>query len=197
VLTALAAQNWAMFVLRGVLAIALGVLIFVAPGPSLSALILVFAIYAIVDGLFATILGLAVPFASRWLFVVGGVLAIAIGVYTISNPGVTATALAFLIGVFAIVRGTTEVGVAIAVRRQVPDVWLYVISGVVAILFGAFLVAAPTDGAVAVLFVIGYYALFAGVLYIAMGLRLRSVDKQLSTPPATTDASTTEASAAS
>ena len=180
-LTSLAAQNWAMFIIRGVLAIALGVLIFLAPGPSLAALILVFAAYAIIDGLLATVLGLAVPFASRWLFVVGGVLAIAIGVYTVINPGVTATALAILIGLFAIVRGVSEIGFAIALRRQIQDAWLYILSGVVAVVFGAFLVASPGDGAVAILFVIGYYALFAGVLYIAMGIRLRGVDKQLTT----------------
>jgi uncharacterized membrane protein HdeD (DUF308 family) len=189
-LTALAAQNWAMFVIRGVLAIALGTLIFVAPGPSLAALILVFAIYAIVDGLFATILGLAVPFASRWLFVVGGVLAIALGVYTLANPGITATALAIVIGAFAIVRGGSEVAFAVSLRRQIPDAWLYVISGIVSVLFGAYLVAVPSDGIFAVLFVIGWYALFAGVMYVAMGVRLRGLNQELSAP-------TTQAKAAS
>ena len=50
-LTTLAAQNWGMFVLRGILALALGVLAFAAPGPTLAALIFVFAVYAIVDGI--------------------------------------------------------------------------------------------------------------------------------------------------
>ena len=58
-LTALAAQNWGMFVLRGILALALGVLAFAAPGPTLAALIFVFAVYAIFDGV------LAVALASR------------------------------------------------------------------------------------------------------------------------------------
>jgi len=182
VLTALAAHNWALFVIRGVLAIALGTLIFVAPGPALAALIFVFAIYAIVDGLGATVLGLAVPFASRWLFVVGGIIAIAVGVYTLANPGVTATALAIVIGVFAIVRGLAELGVAIAGRREIPDFWLYVLSGAVSVVFGAYLVAVPNEGAVAVLFVIGWYALFAGVMYIALGVRLRGLDKELTVP---------------
>ena len=52
-LTALAAQNWGMFVVRGILALALGVLAFAAPGPTLAALIFVFAAYAIVDGILA------------------------------------------------------------------------------------------------------------------------------------------------
>ena len=66
-LTTLAAQNWGMFVVRGILALALGVLVFVAPGPSLAALILVFAAYAIVDGILAIGLGVTAPGGPRWL----------------------------------------------------------------------------------------------------------------------------------
>ena len=91
----------------------------------------------------------------------------------------TATALAILIGLFAIVRGVSEAGFAIALRRQIPDAWLYVLSGVVAVVFGVYLVAAPTDGALALLFLIGFYALFAGVMYIAIGFRLRGLDQEL------------------
>jgi uncharacterized membrane protein HdeD (DUF308 family) len=178
-LTALAAQNWAMFVLRGVLAVALGVLAFAAPGPTLSALIFVFAFYAIFDGVLALGLGLALPYGPRWLMVIGGILAIAIGAYTLVSPSVTAIALTILIGSFAIVRGVAEVVGAIQLRAVIENEWLYAISGVVSIIFGAYLVAVPNDGVLAVLFVIGWYALFAGVMYIAMGLRLRSVNKAL------------------
>ena len=59
-LTTLAAQNWAMFVLRGVIALALGVLAFAAPGPTLAALVFVFAAYAIFDGVVAIALGFAI-----------------------------------------------------------------------------------------------------------------------------------------
>jgi uncharacterized membrane protein HdeD (DUF308 family) len=178
-ITALAAQNWAMFVLRGVLAIALGVLAFAAPGPTLAALIFVFAFYAIFDGVLATALGLAAPTGPRWLLVAGGIVGIAIGAYTLFSPQVTAVALVLLIGSFAIVRGVAEVGTAIWFRNFIQSAWLYVLSGVVSIAFGAYLIVAPGDGALAVLFVIGFYALFAGVMYIAMGLQLRSVNETL------------------
>ena len=177
--TALAAQNWAMFVLRGVLALALGVLAFAAPGPTLAALIFVFAAYAIIDGVVAVALGFGAPQGPRWLLVVAGILGIAIGAYTFVSPQVTAVALVLLLGSFAIVRGVAEVGTAIQFRDVIQSAWLYVLSGIVSILFGAYLIVAPGDGALAVLFVIGFYALFAGVLYIAMGLQLRGVNKTL------------------
>jgi uncharacterized membrane protein HdeD (DUF308 family) len=170
-----------MFVLRGILALALGVLVFAAPSPTLAALIFVFAAYAIVDGIFAIAAGVAAPAGPRWLLVVGGILGIAIGVYTLSSPQVTAVALVLLIGSFAIVRGVAEVGTAIWLRNLIDNEWLYVLSGIVSIAFGTLLIVAPGDGAFAVLFVIGFYALFAGVMYIAIGLRLRGVNKTLET----------------
>ena len=192
-LATLAAQNWGMFVVRGILALALGVLVFVAPGPSLAALILVFAAYAIVDGILAIGLGVSAPGGPRWLIVLSGILGIAIGVYTFVSPGVTAIALVLLIGSFAIVRGVSEVATAIRLRSTIENAWLYVLSGIVSIIFGGFLIYAPGDGVLAVLFLIGYYAIFAGFMYLALGFRLRRVNKTLhaESSPRTAAAETT------
>ena len=192
-LTKIAAETWGMFVLRGVLALALGALAFAAPGPTLAALIFVFAAYAIVDGIVAIALGVAAPGGTRWLLIVGGILGIAIGVYTAVSPQVTAVALVLLIGSFAFVRGVAEVGSAIWLRHLIESPWLYVLSGVVSIVFGAYLIASPGDGAFAVLFVIGFYALFAGITYLALGLRLRQVNKTLQAVSSRATASTTTA----
>jgi uncharacterized membrane protein HdeD (DUF308 family) len=177
----LAAQNWGTFVLRGVLALAFGVLAFAAPAPTLAALIFVFAVYAIVDGILAIAFAVSAPGGARWLLVIAGILGIAIGVYTFVSPQVTAVALVLLIGAFAFVRGIAEVGTAIWLRNLIESAWVYVLNGIVSIAFGAFLIVAPGDGAFAVLFVIGFYALFAGVMYVAIGLRLRGLNKTLET----------------
>jgi uncharacterized membrane protein HdeD (DUF308 family) len=183
--TAVAAQNWGMFVLRGVIALIFGVLAFVAPAPTLAALVFVFAFYAVIDGIFAVIAGLAFPLPSRWLLVVGGVIGVAIGVYTFLNPQVTAVALVYLIGAFAIVRGISEIGAAFSLRGLIENPWLLALSGVISIAFGALLIASPGDGALAVLWIIGFYAVLIGVASIAVGLRLRSVSKELSAAAST------------
>jgi uncharacterized membrane protein HdeD (DUF308 family) len=192
-LTTLAAQNWGMFVLRGILALALGVLAFAAPQPTLAALIFVFAAYAIVDGILAIAFGVSAPGGPQWLLVIAGILGIAIGIYTVASPQVTAVALVLFIGAFAIVRGVAEVGTAIWFRNVIDSAWLYVLSGIVSIAFGAFLIVAPGDGAFAVLFVIGFYALFAGVMYVAVGLRLRGLNKTLESASTSTGATSSHA----
>jgi uncharacterized membrane protein HdeD (DUF308 family) len=192
-LETLAAQNWGMYVVRGILALALGALVFVAPGPSLVGLIAVFAAYAIIDGILAIGLGVSAPGGPRWLLVLSGILGIAIGVYTVVSPGVTAIALVLLIGAFAIVRGVGEVATVIRLRSTIDHAWLYVLSGIVSVAFGAFLIVFPGDGVLAVLFLIGYYSLFAGVMYLTLGFRLRQVNKTLhaGSSPHTVASSTT------
>jgi len=120
-----------------------------------------------------------VPRGPSWLLVLGGILSVAIGVYTGFNPSITATALVILIGAFVLVRGIAEVGAAVAMRSVVPDAWLIGLSGIVSIAFGAFLLVVPADGAFALVYVIGFYALFAGVMDITAGLRLREINKSI------------------
>jgi uncharacterized membrane protein HdeD (DUF308 family) len=172
-------RNWWAFVLRGIVAIALGILAFVQPGATLIALIAVFAAYAIFDGVLAIAAGVSVDGGPRWMFILGGILGIAIGLLTLNRPDVTAIALVFLIGVWAIATGVSEAVAAYQFRQVLENEWLLAISGVVSVVFGGFLIVAPGDGILAVLWVIGYYAIFAGILYIAAGFRLRGVHEKL------------------
>jgi uncharacterized membrane protein HdeD (DUF308 family) len=172
-------RNWWAFVLRGIVAIALGILAFVQPGATLIALIAVFAAYAIFDGVLAIAAGVSVEGGPRWLFILGGILGIVVGLLTINRPDVTAVALVLLIGVWAIATGVSEAVAAYSFRQALENEWLLAISGVVSVVFGVFLIVAPGDGIFAVLWVIGYYAIFAGIMYIAAGIRLRGVHEKL------------------
>jgi uncharacterized membrane protein HdeD (DUF308 family) len=172
-------QNWWAFALRGVVAIALGILVFVEPGATLVALIAVFAAYAIFDGVLAIAAGASIEGGPRWMFIVGGLLGIALGLLTIERPDVTAVALVFLIGVWAIATGVSEAVAAYQFRAVLENEWLLVLSGVVSFGFGALLIVAPGAGIYAVLALIGYYALLAGIIYLGVAYRLRSVHKKV------------------
>jgi uncharacterized membrane protein HdeD (DUF308 family) len=175
----LAAQGWRLFIVRGVLALLFGGLALVAPGATLTALVFVFAFYAIVDGVLAVGLGFGLPGGPRWLLVLGGVAAVAIGVYTGFNPSVTAGALVLLIGAFSLVRGITEVAAAISLGSVVRSGWALALSGIVSAVFGAYLIVVPQDGALALVYAIGFYALFTGVMYVAAGIKLHDVLKTI------------------
>jgi len=172
-------QHWWAFALRGVVAIALGILAFVEPSATLVALIAVFAGYAILDGVLAIAAGVSVEGGPRWMFILGGALGIALGLLTIARPDVTAVALVVLIGVWAIATGVSEAVAAYQFRAVLENEWLLVLSGVVSFGFGVLLIAAPGAGIYAVLALVGYYAVLAGIIYLGVAYRLRSVHEKL------------------
>src|SRR5262245_9032833 len=101
-------QNWWLVVLRGAVAIAFGVGIFVWPNEALQALIILFGVYALVDGIIYVALGIsgwALSGSSRWFLVLGGVAGIIVGLIAFFYPGITATSLIYFIGAWAIVTG--------------------------------------------------------------------------------------------
>jgi uncharacterized membrane protein HdeD (DUF308 family) len=169
------ARNWGMVLVRGVVALLFGLLTFFRPGISLAALVILFGAYALVDGLIAVWSALANRHEEpRWgALLFGGLAAIAVGVVTFLMPGITALALLYLIGAWAIVRGVAEIAMAIQLRKVLTGEWLLALAGVVSVAFGLFLFASPRTGALAVVLWIGFWAAVLGVILIALAFRLR------------------------
>jgi uncharacterized membrane protein HdeD (DUF308 family) len=165
-----------MVVVRGVIAILFGVIAFVKPGISLTALVLVWGAYAIVDGVFAIITAMRRREAGNaWgVLLFEGLVGIAAGVLTFFWPGITAIVLLYVIAFWGLATGILEIVTAIKLRKVISGEWLLLLAGVASILFGVLLFAYPSTGALAVVYWIGAYALFFGVLLVALGLRLRS-----------------------
>lgn len=169
-------RNWGWVVLRGVVAILFGVLTVFRPGITLAALVLLFGAYALVDGVFMVFSAIANRRGEpRWVaLLVGGVLGILAGLATFYLPGITAVVLLAIIALWAIVTGIAEIVAAIRLRKEITGEWIFVLAGVLAVAFGVLMIARPAAGALAMLLWIGLYALVTGVMWIALGLRLRS-----------------------
>ena len=172
-------KNWWAFVLQGVLAIGVGVAAFVVPGPTLAAFIAVFAAYAIATGVFEMAAGFNMPGGTKWSLVAGGLAGIAVGVLAVVSPASTAVAVTLLVGIYSIVTGVARTAAANIVGNFREN-WPLGLSGIVSVLFGVLLIAAPGEGVLAVLWLIGFYAIFAGITSIAFGLQLGGVDKDVS-----------------
>ena len=169
-------RNWGWIALRGLIAILFGVFTLFRPGITLVTLVLLFGAFALADGLFMAVSAVTNRHGEpRWgTLLLGGVLGIVAGMVTFLWPGITAVALLALIALWAIVTGLAEISAAIQLRRVITGEWLLVLAGLLGVAFGILLIARPAVGALAVVFWIGMYAIFAGVLQLALGLRLRS-----------------------
>lgn len=180
----LPARNWGWFALRGVLLLALGVLSLAFPGPALFAFALVFAAYCFVDGIVAVISG--VRGARRkeerwWALILAGVLGIAVGVIFVLFPGLgtlayALTAIAVIAG-WAVATGVLQIAAAWRLRRAIEGEWLLIASGALTVLLGlgliALLAVAPTPTLLSVAWMIGIWALIAGVALLVLAFRLR------------------------
>lgn len=169
-------RNWGWVALRGILAILFGVLTLYNPSVTLTVLVLWFGAWALVDGVFMAVSAIANRHGQpRWVaLLVGGLLGIAVGLVTFVVPGLTAVALIALIAAWAIVTGVAEIVAAIRVRREITGEWLFIVRGVLAVVFGVILMMAPAAGALAMVLWIGAFAVVSGILLVTLAFRLRS-----------------------
>lgn len=170
-------RNWWMFLVRGIVAILLGLIFLFAPGIGLTLLVGAVAAYFLVDGLFNIVYALQHRGQPRWwanlLEGIIGVLA-AIGTF-ILGPLESGVLLIYVIGVWAIITGVTSILFAIEIRRQIDNEWMIIAGGLLSILFGVLLILFPGTGLFAVLSIIGAYAIIAGILLIVFAFRVRGM----------------------
>jgi uncharacterized membrane protein HdeD (DUF308 family) len=168
-------RNWWLIALRGVAAVLFGLCTFFAPEISLTALVLLFGAYALVDGVFAIAAALRGRGSNEtwWLLILEGIAGIATGIVTALWPGITALALLYVIAIWAVITGGLEIAAAVRLRKVITHEWLLGLAGLASIVFGALLLLFPGPGALAVVFWIGAYALVSGSLLLALGIRLR------------------------
>jgi uncharacterized membrane protein HdeD (DUF308 family) len=168
-------RNWWALLLRGALAVLFGLIALVIPGAALGALILLFAVYALLDGIGAIIAAVkSAERHERWIpMLIEGIAGVLAGVLTFIWPGATALVLLYLIGFWAIVTGVLKIVAAVHLRRVVPGEWVLILNGIFTVLFGILVVALPTLGLLTLIWWIGFYAILRGVLYIALAFRLR------------------------
>jgi uncharacterized membrane protein HdeD (DUF308 family) len=174
-LASLLARNWWVLLLRGLIAIAFGVLIWMRPGISLAALILLFGAYVLADG----VLGVWAAISERkdrehwWVLLLWGLVGIAVGILTFMAPGITALSLLFYIAIWAMMTGVLQIVSAIRLRKEIEGEWLLILGGLISVLFGVMLVAQPGAGALAVLWLIGTYSVFFGILLTLFSFKVR------------------------
>jgi uncharacterized membrane protein HdeD (DUF308 family) len=175
------AENWWLLLLRGLAAIGFGVLAFIWPDLTLLTLTYMWGFYAIADGvlaLWAAIAGKGGEIAPRWWLAVVGGAGIFAGALTFVWPGMTALILLMFIASWAIVVGALQIWGAIRLRKEIENEWLLGLSGLLSIAFGVVMFAQPGAGALAVVWLIGWFALLAGCVYIALAFQLKKHKRQ-------------------
>jgi uncharacterized membrane protein HdeD (DUF308 family) len=174
-------NRWWIVAVRGTLAVAFGVVAFLAPERTLVFMVSLFGIFALADGFFTMGAGLALNWLTLFL---EGIFGGAIGLVTLLAPAAAELAFVYLIVAWAIINGVMELAGAYSLRKQVngPLVrgeWLLAASGVLSLVFGVAMAAGSPVDVVPFMWTIGGFAVLSGMLLTALALNIRTWPRAL------------------
>ena len=116
-----------------------------------------------------------------WVELVVGLMAIGLGIAVVAWPGRTALTVLILVAVYALITGVQDIITAVRNRKSGGSIFWLIVAGIVAILFGIYLILNPGSGAVVLAWLIALYAIVTGVLAVIHGFKIRSESVALDT----------------
>jgi uncharacterized membrane protein HdeD (DUF308 family) len=182
-MSAVLARNWWAVAIRGLLGMAVGMIALVLPGATMLALVLLFAAYMLIDGVFAIVAAVrAARGHDRWgLLALEGAADIVAGVIAVVWPAITVLAFVLLIAAWAIVSGVLVLMAAFRLNLEHGRWWM-VLAGAASVVYGVLLVVAPMIGALVLTWWFGAYALVFGVALLILAFRLKARNDERSRP---------------
>lgn len=161
--------NW-VYIVEGIALLLLGLGAIAWPGMTFYFFTVLFGLYALVAGV-VNVIGGILHITKGWSaigrIVLGGLL-VAAGSYVLNHPGITAVTLVVFIGFTFLIRGIYDI--VLAITENLEHKALTITSGVFGILAGLILLRYPVGGGLAYVWVLGFYALVAGPMMLAVGL---------------------------
>ena len=163
--------RWALG-LSGLLSILFGIVVLVWPGISLYALVILFGAYSLVNGVFGLVGALRVPskMPGRGWLIVSSLAGIAFGVAVFFWTDMSALALLYVIGAYAITIGIFTIGSAFWLPLANNDKVLLVLTGFISVVFGVLMFVEPNDGALVLLALISAFALVRGIFEVTVAI---------------------------
>jgi uncharacterized membrane protein HdeD (DUF308 family) len=168
-------SHWWTWAIRGLVAIVFGLLAFVSPGTTISSLVFVFGIYAILDGVFAFVEAMKRRKTDSrwWALLLESLVSLLLGAGAVLIPGLAAFAFVYMLGFWAIVTGLFEIVQAIRARDEIEGEGWLIIGGLLSVAFGVTLIVWPISGAITLVWLLGGYAIGFGIVMFIMAFNLR------------------------
>jgi uncharacterized membrane protein HdeD (DUF308 family) len=167
-------------ILRGVLALIVGIIALAWPSVTILALVILFAVYAFMDagieGVRAFSSGRAGPVIGHLLL---ALVDLAAGVVALVWPSPTALVLTVVVGIWAIFGGFLEIFAGFGSGETAGTRALFILTGLVWVAFGVVVLSRPDVGAVTLALLFGLFNLIAGATLITRGVELRRTGKTL------------------
>ncbi len=175
-------SKWWTFAVQGVAALVFGILTMIWPGTSLRVMIALFGAFAVVTG----VLLVAASFDAakqrlHWgSLLAAGILDVVVGLVTWFWPGLTALGVLYLVVAWALVTGILYIVASVELSDVIPHAWLLTLTGVLSVVLAVVLAVHPRDGILSLVYVVGIYAILAGIAELIFAFRLRDLGQGVS-----------------
>jgi uncharacterized membrane protein HdeD (DUF308 family) len=175
IMSALSQRTWWSLLIRGIAALVLGILALTRPGSVLAVIVTLLGIIVLAIGVVAAIGALTHrDEAKRWVVIlVPAIIGIMIGIITIAWPAGMATLIVYVIAIWALVHGITEIYSSLKLRKDVEGEWMPIIIGIVSVILGILLLARPLTAGSVVVWLVGLVVLVLGIFWLIMAFRTR------------------------
>jgi uncharacterized membrane protein HdeD (DUF308 family) len=162
--------------LRGLLAVAIGIVSVAWPSITIGAFVILFAVYAFsiafTDVMRAFSSDAAGPVFGYLLL---SFIAVAAGVTSLAWPGITALVLTLFVAGWALATGAFEVGLTFRSGERAAERAMWLLGGIVSIALGMVLFIRPDIGAASLAIVFGLYSVAFGISALVLSAQSRSL----------------------
>lgn len=169
------AKHWWAILLRGIVAVIFAMLAFFWPGLTVGILVIVLGLYLVIDGIFAMTWAIKAIAEHKkwWLFLLEGIVGLLVGLMILFWPGITALVMLYFVAAWAIVSGLFELWAGFSVNWDAAIKSTMVVIGIISVLLGVLLFVYPFGGILAAVWLLGFYALIAGIALIIFSFQVK------------------------
>ncbi|GAA3689872.1 HdeD family acid-resistance protein [Microlunatus aurantiacus] len=166
---------WIWAVVRGALAIVFGIVALVSPITTAVVLAIVIGVFAVVDGIVDLVDAIrhrGSPGVGLRVFL--GVVSLLFGIIILVWPGKTLGFMVVLIAIWSILIGLLQIVANVSIRKDAPGAWVWgAVSGALGLIFGIVVLFNLGIGLVALIWLIGIWAIVFGLALIVLGVQVR------------------------
>jgi uncharacterized membrane protein HdeD (DUF308 family) len=178
-LAATVRHHWWLFLLRGLAAIAFGVLVVMWPGATVVALTAFIAAYALVDGIvvLASAFRMRAFFDRWWVLLVQGLISVAFGVLAFMNPALSLLYVVIMVAAWMVFASIAFFMLGQAQKAMGGSALLPTLGSIATLALAVLAVARPGATIAGVIALIAWFSLAIGIVNVVVAFQVRSLVK--------------------
>jgi uncharacterized membrane protein HdeD (DUF308 family) len=175
-------KNWWWFIIKGLLLITAGLVIFSRPAEGYVGLSILFSLIILGVGLTQVFFSISNSDSLKgwgWTFA-SGIIDVIIGIYLLSYPIITMATLPYFVGFWLMFRSFYLIGASLDLKTMGVPGWGWLMAGGFAVVILAFLILYyPAAGAISIIAYSASAFLVAGIFNIVLAFKLKTIKKDV------------------